>query len=83
MPRPAGGEYLVRAGNRLAAHLERDIPPLSVSRLSTALTPKYARFLRSSSTSGSRVWLRCVCVSITAGMTVLPARLTRVAPAGL
>ena len=32
--------------------------------------------------SASRVGLRCTCVSITIGITVLPARLTRVAPAG-
>ena len=30
----------------------------------------------------SRVWLRWVCVSMIAGITVLPARFTRVAPAG-
>ena len=33
--------------------------------------------------SASRVWLRWVWVSTMAGITVLPARLTRVAPAGL
>src|SRR5205823_5318762 len=44
-------------------------------------TPKYALRRRSSS-SISRVWLRWVCVSMIAGITVLPARFTRLAPAG-
>ena len=49
--------------------------------LSAALTPKCARRRRSVSSSGAVV-LVCTCVSTIAGITVLPARLTRVAPAG-
>src|SRR5262245_31426617 len=54
---------------------------LSVPMLSAALTPKYARRFRSR-VSSSRVGLRWTCVSMSIGITVLPARLTRAAPAG-
>src|SRR5262249_38103970 len=50
-------------------------------RLSAPLTPKKARCFKSRM-SPSRVVLRWVCVSTIIGITVLPARLTRVPPAG-
>src|SRR4051812_26894747 len=49
--------------------------------LSAALTPNQPRIFRSR-ISLSRVGLRWTWVSMIAGITVLPARLTRVAPAG-
>ena len=49
--------------------------------LSAALTPKCARWRRSVQ-APSRVVLVCTCVSTIVGITVLPVRLTRVAPAG-
>ena len=74
-----GAEEAGGAGNGLAAHVEQLV--LSVPMLSTALTPKYARRFKSRVTS-SRVGLRWTCVSMSIGITVLPARLTRAAPAG-
>src|SRR5258706_13976936 len=49
--------------------------------LRTALTPQYARALRSRR-SASRVVLRWTCVSTIIGITVLPLRSTRLAPEG-
>ena len=50
--------------------------------LSAALTPNQARLLQSRGSAFRAFGLRWTWVSMIAGITVLPARLTRVAPAG-
>ena len=80
IPRPAVRESR-RVGNGLVPHLEATSPvswPEAHRRRRRRSTPCAA----GRSTSASRVVGRCVCVSTIAGITVLPARFTRVAPAG-
>src|SRR5438034_7152412 len=79
MPRPAV-KNLARPGI-VCARTWNEASVVSRPRLRAAPIPKYAR-RRRSSISIWRVWLRWVCVSMIAGITVLPARFTRVAPAG-
>ena len=79
MPRPAVKRRAM-PGTVFARCLNVASVPSS-PMLNAALTPKYARRRRSVSSSGAVV-LVCTWASTIAGITVLPARLTRVAPAG-
>ena len=79
MPRPAVKNLATPSGVCARTWNGSSVP--SRPRLIAALMPKWAR-RRRSSMSASRVVLVCTCVSMMAGITVLPDRLTRVAPAG-
>src|SRR3954470_5970604 len=79
IPRPAVKNFATPG--IVWARTWNDASVVSWPRLCAAPIPKYA-LRRRSSISISRVWLKCVWVSMIAGITVLPARLTCVAPAG-
>jgi hypothetical protein len=79
MPRPAVRNRA--APGMVSCRTWNATSPVSWPRLITAPTPKYA-FRCSASTSASRITGMCVCVSMIAGITVLPVRSTRAAPAG-